>query len=125
MENKKCCRNADCDGFETCEECWADWQERQGDQHAEVQELIERLRKYSEQEYNAHNNCIAEDLMDAANLLEQLIAPSDDAKSVAHGRWLRVESKTSEAMEYECSLCGRRNPKKEKYCPECGGMMDL
>ena len=39
----------------------------------EVQDLIERLRTYSEQEYNAHNNCIAEDLKDAADLLEQLV----------------------------------------------------
>ena len=43
------------------------------EKNLDLLQLIERLRKYSEQEYNAHNNYIAEDLRDAADLLMQLV----------------------------------------------------
>ena len=37
-------------------------------------ELIERLRQYSEEEYGAHNNYIAEDLKDAADILAGILS---------------------------------------------------
>ena len=40
----------------------------------QVEELVGQLRKYSEEEYGQHNNYIAEDLADAAEVLGKLVA---------------------------------------------------
>lgn len=44
----KCCHNSDCDGFDTCEECWKDWNERNTKTNASV--LAELLKNFDFQE---------------------------------------------------------------------------
>lgn len=40
----------------------------------QVEELVGQMRKYSEEEYDLHNNYIAEDLAEAADVLSKLVA---------------------------------------------------
>lgn len=56
-------------------------------------------------------------------------APTIEAESVKHGRWIRKESKRF--YWFECSECGYPPPldkfKREwfsNYCPNCGAKMD-
>ena len=72
-KEKKCCHNADCDGFASCEECWADWREQKDAKKEEIRKLIERLRRYSIEAYAARNAYAAGDLKNAADVLEQML----------------------------------------------------
>lgn len=50
-------------------------------------------------------------------------APTVDAESVRHGRWLRLD----EAPEWDqrrCSECGDISCCQRNYCPNCGAKMD-
>jgi len=85
-------------------------------ENQEVQALIERLRKYSEQEYNAHNNYIAEDLKDAADLLEQ------KAFERKRGHWIGGYYQENGQFFYRkpyCSVCGSEHDGVTPYCEKC------
>ena len=78
-------------------------------------ELIENLKKFAPEYYNA--------------LINQLITkqPTADAIEVNHGEWL-YKSSYYETDECNCSLCGQRMTTatgvRMNYCPNCGAKMD-
>lgn len=63
----------------------------------------------------------------ALDLVED--APTVDAVSAKHGHWnVKYAPSKDELTLIECSECGARqfvmNPKKERYCFNCGAKMD-